>query len=880
MSSRYTPPTGTNYTPGSGYRSPTTGGTSTYSDPFGGTKSPTSYQSTYQRTQTDSTPKTTYTSTTGGSYNPSGQSYNPSGTGYTPSGSGKATTNSTYDRSGNQPQSGGYTPQQTTYTQPKPTVTFSQGPVKADVKVEMRVEPIGRPIGGPMGGPGGPIGGPMGGPGGPIGGPFGGHGGPIGGPFGGPIGGPIGGPGPLGLHRGGDIDSKARLGKDIFKQTMNKASSVSPYESLITRLKATGEIFRDLEFPADLKSLTGGNSRMASKWASVVWRTPDEFWGPGYAVFKGGIDPNDIKQGALGDCYFLSTLSALAEIPDRISKLFKNKEANPYGVYAVNVCEMGEWREIVVDSLFPCKNKSAGPIFTRGNDQELWVLILEKAWAKIYGSYGKIEAGLTREVLHDLTGAPTEYFLTQDDDPEKIWEAIAQGEIKNYAMTCGSGDLADGADLLTSCGLVGSHAYSLLAALTVKTDQGPRRLVKLRNPWGEAEWKGDWSDDSSLWTPQLKAEVKFENKNDGIFYMSYEDFSKYFTDIQICRVHDDYSYSSHRFTASPKNASFLRFTVAKEGHYYITINQKSKRHFGPDFDYSDVYLIIGKELPNGEFEYVQGIQRADREVWTDGILKPGSYVAYVKVLWNDGRQHDVTISTYGYSKTNFETVPKEIVGDFLAKVYTDKAMKSPALRSYAEEGEPNAFRCSEVTDDGFGYFFFWNKSQSSLQTEIFFKIMSGIKLKKPLSGKSFKVNVAPGEKQIVLTRVNPYIEVKQVFSEVATFQRSAGQLKSLAKERGQKKQRKHQKTGEMVDIWCHVLQHSDGVYFYYENKTKDLILDEEVKFKLQGLKIEDDPFATNAKFILPPGQTKEIKLKKTLNEFSIGFSTAYLIKNA
>jgi calpain-15 len=36
----------------------------------------------------------------------------------------------------------------------------------------------------------------------------------------------------------------------------------------------------------------------------------------------------------------------------------------------------------------------------------LWVLLLEKAYAKKYGAYDKIEAGFTNEALRDLTGAP------------------------------------------------------------------------------------------------------------------------------------------------------------------------------------------------------------------------------------------------------------------------------------------------------------------------------------------------------------------------------------------------------------------------------------------------------------------------------------------
>ena len=85
-----------------------------------------------------------------------------------------------------------------------------------------------------------------------------------------------------------------------------------------------------------------------------------------------GIEPDDIRQGALGDCYFLATLSAIAEFPWRIKRLFVTKRINDYGIYCVKMCHFGEWQTIVVDDYFPC-NTYGQPAFTRGNDNEIWV---------------------------------------------------------------------------------------------------------------------------------------------------------------------------------------------------------------------------------------------------------------------------------------------------------------------------------------------------------------------------------------------------------------------------------------------------------------------------------------------------------------------------
>ena len=89
---------------------------------------------------------------------------------------------------------------------------------------------------------------------------------------------------------------------------------------------------------------------------------------------------------------------------------------------------------------------------------------------------------------------------------------------------------------MKSVGLVDSHAYSLIAAFEFPISGGSTlKLVKIRNPWGFREWAGDWSDKSTKWTAELKALVGFEDKEDGIFFISFQDYIAYFYVTTICK---------------------------------------------------------------------------------------------------------------------------------------------------------------------------------------------------------------------------------------------------------------------------------------------------------------------------------------------------------
>lgn len=137
------------------------------------------------------------------------------------------------------------------------------------------------------------------------------------------------------------------------------------------------------------------------------------------------IEPNDIKQGQLGNCWFLCAVSCLAERPALVERIFVTKQYNEQGVYELRISKNGEWRNVIVDDYFPCF-PNGGPIFSRSNGNEIWVLLLEKAYAKLHGGYKAISGGLPFEAMMDLTGCPTMSLSFSD---AKVKKMVASGKL-------------------------------------------------------------------------------------------------------------------------------------------------------------------------------------------------------------------------------------------------------------------------------------------------------------------------------------------------------------------------------------------------------------------------------------------------------------------
>jgi len=98
--------------------------------------------------------------------------------------------------------------------------------------------------------------------------------------------------------------------------------------------------------------------------------------------------------------------------------------ANDDGLYRVKLCKNGEWSIVTIDDYFPCY-PDGGPIFSKCHGNELWVLLLEKAYAKLHGNYYTLRGGFANEGMMDLTGCPTDIF---DFEDERTQQMIKSGE--------------------------------------------------------------------------------------------------------------------------------------------------------------------------------------------------------------------------------------------------------------------------------------------------------------------------------------------------------------------------------------------------------------------------------------------------------------------
>ena len=317
---------------------------------------------------------------------------------------------------------------------------------------------------------------------------------------------------------------------------------------------------------------------------------------PGLKII-GDVDPNDVHQGQVGNCWLLSAISALAEFDGAIFELFKNTpdmhempRAGP-NRYHVTLYDLKTWQpvDVVVDERLAANPKNPGSLFGAkpSMDGELWACYLEKAFVAHCGGWDHIEGGVPPRAWAMLTGCKDQYTITEESSGkdtgkwtcwgnynkqrdfynelensskgehppmwQQDWPAVGGGgegaivgeelfrkivawDQEDFIIGCASGGQFDS---VKHDGIVDGHAYTVLQAFSDVAGSGVD-LVQVRNPWGTGEFeKGMWTDINGLasgWQkfPKVKAQLKPKVAEDGLFWMSKEEFYKYFKTVYVC----------------------------------------------------------------------------------------------------------------------------------------------------------------------------------------------------------------------------------------------------------------------------------------------------------------------------------------------------------
>ena len=345
---------------------------------------------------------------------------------------------------------------------------------------------------------------------------------------------------------------------------------------------------------------------------------------------------------------------------------------------------MGHQSIIDVDDRFPVDDQKQSvfwKIKSDNNITEFWPVLLEKAYAKLHGCYESINGGRPEQGLVDITNGISELINFDSEEFEQMknngsfWDLLQNCINSGYLLAASSNGESDTVE--TELGIVEGHAYAVLDAQELNGVQ----LINLRNPWGDSEWKGEWSDfDIKHWTESNKGRIEAKQKakgrnpfkigeDDGAFWMSIPDFLANYANLSIVRIYETPKWFKWRVTGKWKGISAggcpnfsdtfkdnpqFKMTVRESTQAVIYMQQYDRRGKDSEQTYAvgfGIYSLNGKKLatnrvPKATYKWDAYNFKRDFYVEYDEIKKSDTPYTVICATFEPGKESEFTMTIF------------------------------------------------------------------------------------------------------------------------------------------------------------------------------------------------------------------------------------------
>ena len=229
-------------------------------------------------------------------------------------------------------------------------------------------------------------------------------------------------------------------------------------------------------------------------------------------TFAGDLRWDEVIQGQLGSCFFLSTLAAIAKThPEFVADAIR-REGD--GAFAVTLSSPNGQAVVVgVNDRLPAT--AAGKLyFARGRDAgELRPALFEKAYAKLAGGYEAVNGGEPADAFRVLTGVAGRDHPLAKSAEEEIWTLLARAEKARRPVVASTPKYAElrraaGRDDLA--GVIDDHSYAFLG----RDEKAGERRVR-------------------LYTPLSPGDAGYAKDGPRVLELPLRDFKKYFESVTI-----------------------------------------------------------------------------------------------------------------------------------------------------------------------------------------------------------------------------------------------------------------------------------------------------------------------------------------------------------